>query len=56
MIEVYSPGFCPKKAKIGLEQCLFGQSSGTISIIEFGLRKYSTRYTEHNTKINIESP
>ena len=30
------------------------QSSGSISIIEFGLRVNSTRYTEHNTEINIE--
>ena len=27
---------------------------GPISIIEFGLKVYSTRYTEHNTEINIE--
>ena len=33
---------------------LRGQSSGAISIIEFGLKVYSTRYTEHNTKITVE--
>ena len=33
-----------------------GQGSGTISIIEFGLSVCSTKYTEHNTKINIECP
>ena len=32
------------------------QSSGAISIIKFVLRVNSTRYTEHNTKINIECP
>ena len=26
------------------------------SVIESGLRVYSTRYTEQNTKINIECP
>ena len=33
-----------------------GQSTSAVSIIEFGLRVYSTRYTEHNTEINIEGP
>ena len=32
----------------------WGQSSGAISIIEIGLKVYSTRYIEHNTEINIE--
>ena len=51
LIEAYSPGFWTKRLELGLEQW---QSSGTISIIVFGLRVYSTRYIEHNTKINIE--
>ena len=45
-----------QKANIGLEQWPQGQNSGTISIIEFGLRVYSTRYTAHNAEINIECP
>ena len=30
------------------------KSSGVISITKFGLKVNSTRYTEHNTKINID--
>ena len=36
LIEAYSPGFCTKRLKLGLEQWPWGQSSGVISIIEFG--------------------
>ena len=46
--------FLHKKVNMELEQWPWGQSSGAISIIEFGLSVYSTRYNEHNTKINIE--
>ena len=56
LIEAYNPGFCTTGLNLGLEQWSWGQSSGAISIIEFVLRVNSTRYTEHNTKINIEGP
>ena len=46
MINADSPNFCTKNDNMGL---------GSISII-FVLRVNSTRYTEHNTKINIECP
>ena len=56
LIEAYSSGFCTKRLKFGPEQWYWGQSSDVISIMEFEQRLYSTRYTEHNTKIYIEYP
>ena len=37
IIEVYSQGFFPQKGKFGFEQWSLRQSSGALSIIEFGL-------------------
>ena len=56
MIETYSPGFLHKNAKLALNNDLEVKGLVQISIFEFGLRVYSTRYTERNTKINIECP